>query len=517
MQNLPIGMQSFEAVRKANYLYVDKTKHLERLVTTNKYYFLSRPRRFGKSLFLSTLEAYFLGQKELFKDLYIETVEKEWTEYPVIYLDLNSGIYTTEEELYRVLNYPMQRLEQKYSIDVKEPSLSVRLKNIVLTAFEQTGKQVVILVDEYDKPLLQTIDNEELHDKFKTILKGVYSILKECDEYIRFGFLTGVTKFSKISLFSDLNNLMDISLDENYTDICGITEEEIKTNFKEHLQAFAEKENTTKEDILSQLKAMYDGYHFSKNTDVDIYNPFSLINSLTRREFENYWFQTGTPTFLVKLLQENDYDLKDFSDSNISAFTEDLSSKETMHNEPVALFYQAGYLTIKDYDEELQSYTLGYPNKEVEQSFLKFLLPKYMNNNDSRSPIYVLNLYKNLRDGKIEEFLESLKVFFSSTPYDLIKDTENHYQTIVFIICKLLGYYSEAEYKIVNGRIDMVVKTKNYIYVFEFKFDKSAKEALQQIDSKDYPLAFQQDERKLYKIGVNFSSQTKNINEYIIQ
>ena len=510
-------MQSFEAVRKANYLYVDKTKHLERLVTTNKYYFLSRPRRFGKSLFLSTLEAYFLGQKELFKDLYIETVEKQWTEYPVIYLDLNSGIYTTEEELYRVLNYPMQRLEQKYSIDVKEPSLSVRLKNIVLTAFEQTGKQVVILVDEYDKPLISTLDNEELHNKYKTILKGVYSILKECDKYIRLGFLTGVTKFSKISLFSDLNNLMDISLDENYTDICGITEEEIKTNFKEHLQAFAEKENTTKEDILSQLKAMYDGYHFSKNTDVDIYNPFSLINSLTRREFENYWFQTGTPTFLIKLLQENDYDLKDFSDSNISAFTEDLSSKETMHNEPIALFYQAGYLTIKDYDEELQSYTLGYPNKEVEQSFLKFLLPKYMNNNDSRSPIYVLNLYKNLRDGKIEEFLESLKAFFSSTPYDLIKDTENHYQTIVFIICKLLGYYSEAEYKIVNGRIDMVVKTKNYIYVFEFKFDKSAKEALEQIDSKDYPLAFQQDERKLYKVGINFSSQTKNINEYIIQ
>ena len=517
MQNLPIGLQSFEALRNANYLYVDKTKHLERLVTTNKYYFLSRPRRFGKSLFLSTLKAYFLGKKELFKGLYIETVEKQWTEYPVIYLDLNSGIYTTEEELYRVLNYPMQRLEQKYSIDVKEPSLSVRLKNIVLTAFEQTGKQVVILVDEYDKPLISTLDNEELHNKYKTILKGVYSILKECDKYIRLGFLTGVTKFSKISLFSDLNNLMDISLDENYTDICGITEEEIKTNFKEHLQAFAEKENTTKEDILSQLKAMYDGYHFSKNTDVDIYNPFSLINSLTRREFENYWFQTGTPTFLIKLLQENDYDLKDFSDSNISAFTEDLSSKETMHNEPIALFYQAGYLTIKDYDEELQSYTLGYPNKEVEQSFLKFLLPKYMNNNDSRSPIYVLNLYKNLRDGKIEEFLESLKAFFSSTPYDLIKDTENHYQTIVFIICKLLGYYSEAEYKIVNGRIDMVVKTKNYIYVFEFKFDKSAKEALEQIDSKDYPLAFQQDERKLYKVGINFSSQTKNINEYIIQ
>ena len=515
MQNLPIGMQSFEAVRKANYLYVDKTKHLERLVTTNKYYFLSRPRRFGKSLFLSTLKAYFLGKKELFKGLYIETVEKDWTEYPVIYLDLNSGIYTTEEELYRVLNYPMQRLEQKYSIDVKEPSLSVRLKNIVLTAFEQTGKQVVILVDEYDKPLLQTIDNEELHDKFKTILKGVYSILKECDEYIRFGFLTGVTKFSKISLFSDLNNLMDISLDENYTDICGITEEEIKTNFVEHLQAFADKENTTKEDILSQLKAMYDGYHFSKNTDVDIYNPFSLINSLTRREFENYWFQTGTPTFLIKLLKENDYDLKDFSEGNITA--KDLTSKESMLSAPVALFYQSGYLTIKDYNKKSGAYKLGYPNKEVEESFLDFILPKYMHTNENASFSYVEKMYENLENGEIEDFLKTMKTFFASVPYDLIKDTENHYQTVIFIICKLIGFIVEAEYKIVNGRIDMIVRTDNFLYLFEFKFDKSAEEALQQIDSKDYPLAFQQDERKLYKIGVNFSSQTKNIDEYIIQ
>ena len=508
-------MQSFESIRQNNFLYVDKTKHIYNLANSNRYYFLSRPRRFGKSLFLSTLKAYFLGKKELFKGLYIETVEKDWTEYPVIYLDLNSGIYTTEEELYRVLNYPMQRLEQKYSIDVKEPSLSVRLKNIVLTAFEQTGKQVVILVDEYDKPLISTLDNEDLHDKYKTILKGVYSILKECDEYIRFGFLTGVTKFSKISLFSDLNNLMDISLDENYTDICGITEEEIKTNFVEHLQAFAEKENTTKEDILSQLKAMYDGYHFSKNTDVDIYNPFSLINSLTRREFENYWFQTGTPTFLIKLLQENDYDLKDFSEGNIDAV--DLTSKESMLNAPIALFYQSGYLTIKDYDRDFSSYVLGYPNREVEQSFLDFLLPKYINTEENMSTSFLIAFARDLRAGRIEDFLTKLKVFFAKTPYDLIKDTENHYQTVVFIICRLLGYYSEAEYKIVNGRIDMVIKTKDYIYVFEFKFDKSAKEALEQIDSKDYPLAFQQDERKLYKIGVNFSSQTKNIDEYIIQ
>ena len=508
-------MQSFESIRQNNFLYVDKTKHIYNLANSNRYYFLSRPRRFGKSLFLSTLKAYFLGKKELFKGLYIETVEKDWKEYPVLYLDLNSGIYDSEERLLNNLNYHLSEWEEQYNIQTKFVNPEDRLSNIIKTAVKQTGKQVVVLVDEYDKPLLQTIDNEELHDKFKGILKGVYSVLKSCDEYIRFGFLTGVTKFSKISLFSDLNNLMDISLDENYTDICGITEEEIKTNFKEHLQAFAEKENTTKEDILSQLKAMYDGYHFSKNTDVDIYNPFSLINSLTRREFENYWFQTGTPTFLIKLLQENDYDLKDLSEGNITA--KDLTSKESMLSAPVALFYQSGYLTIKDYNKKSGAYKLGYPNKEVEESFLDFILPKYMHTNENASFSYVEKMYENLENGEIEDFLKTMKTFFASVPYDLIKDTENHYQTVIFIICKLIGFIVEAEYKIVNGRIDMIVRTDNFLYLFEFKFDKSAEEALQQIDSKDYPLAFQQDERKLYKIGVNFSSQTKNIDEYIIQ
>ena len=514
MQNLPIGMQSFESIRQNNFLYVDKTKHIYNLANSNRYYFLSRPRRFGKSLFLSTLEAYFLGKKELFKGLYIETVEKQWTEYPVLYLDMNSGIYDSEERLLNSLNYHLSEWEKEYSIQTKFVNPEDRFSNIIKTAVKQTGKQVVILVDEYDKPLLQTIDNEELHDKFKGILKGVYSVLKGCDKYIRFGMLTGVTKFSKISLFSDLNNLMDISLDENYTDICGITEEEIKTNFKEHLQAFAEKESTTKEDILLQLKAMYDGYHFSENISIDIYNPFSLLNSLTERKFRNYWFQTGTPTFLIKLLKENDYDLKDFSEGNITA--RDLTSKESMLSAPVALFYQSGYITIKDYDKELQEYTLGYPNKEVEQSFLEFLLPRYVHTIDDKSASYLSKFIKDLRAGRVEDFLEKMKVFFAGIPYDIIKDTENYYQTILFLICRLVGFYSQAEYRTSRGRMDMVIKTKDYIYVFEFKFDKSAKEALEQIDSKDYPLAFQQDERKLYKIGVNFSSQTKNIDEYII-
>ena len=514
MQNLPIGMQSFESIRQNNFLYVDKTKHIYNLTNSNRYYFLSRPRRFGKSLFLSTLEAYFLGQKELFKGLYIEMVEKQWTEYPVLYLDMNNSTYGSIEDLNDVFLRHFLRWEEQYNIQTPLRSNSSRFTNIVETIFKQTGKQVVILVDEYDKPLLQTIDNEELHDKFKGILKGVYSVLKGCDKYIRFGMLTGVTKFSKISLFSDLNNLMDISLDENYTDICGITEEEIKTNFVEHLQAFAEKESTTKEDILLQLKAMYDGYHFSENISIDIYNPFSLLNSLTERKFRNYWFQTGTPTFLIKLLKENDYDLKDFSEGNITA--RDLTSKESMLSAPVALFYQSGYITIKDYDKELQEYTLGYPNKEVEQSFLEFLLPRYVHTIDDKSASYLSKFIKDLRAGRVEDFLEKMKVFFAGIPYDIIKDTENYYQTILFLICRLVGFYSQAEYRTSRGRMDMVIKTKDYIYVFEFKFDKSAKEVLEQIDSKDYPLAFQQDERTLYKVGVNFSSQTKNIDEYII-
>lgn len=515
MQNLPIGMQSFQAVREANYLYVDKTKWLHRLVTTNKYYFFSRPRRFGKSLFLSTLKAYFLGQKELFKGLFIESVEKEWKEYPVLYLDLNTGIYDSIEDLKDTFHSQFLKWEKQYNIINQFSSEASRFKNIVETVYEQTGKQVVILVDEYDKPLVATLDNEELHNKFKAILKGVYSVLKADDEYIRFGFLTGVTKFSQVSLFSDLNNLTDISLDREYAGLCGISEDELRDNFDEHLQAFADKEQTTKEDILQQLKAMYDGYHFSEDTSKDMYNPFSLLNALTEKFFRNYWFQTGTPTFLWKLLQMNDYDLKDFSENNIIA--RDLTSKESMISSSTALFYQAGYLTIKGYNKRSGAYRLGYPNKEVEESFLDYILPKYMTTTENKSFTYIEKLYENLENGKIEDFLENMKVFFSSTPYDLIKDTENHYQTILFIVCKLLGFIVEAEYKIVKGRIDMLVKTDNFVYLFEFKFNKSAQQALEQIDSKEYGLPFQQDERKLYKIGVNFTDEKKNIDEYIIR
>lgn len=519
MQNLPIGMQSFKSIRENNFLYVDKTQSVDKLVKGNRYYFLSRPRRFGKSLLLSTLKAYFLGQKELFKGLYINSVEKQWKEYPVFYLDLNSGIYddTTTCGLESCLEYHLSDWEKIYDIERNDYILDYgqRFANIIRTVSRQTGKQVVVLVDEYDKPLVSSLDNEALHNKFKSMLKGIYSTLKECDQYIRFGMLTGVTKFSQVSLFSDLNNLMDISLDENYADICGITTQEIIDNFDEYLQIFANKEQTTNSDILHQLKDMYDGYHFSESANIDIYNPFSLLNSLTERKFRNYWFQTGTPTFLVKLLQQNSYDLRDFSENEITA--KDLTSRESMFDAPIALFYQAGYLTIKDYDKHIQTYTLGYPNKEVEQSFLDYLLPRYVNTQDDMSAAFLVKFYKDLQTGRIKDFLEKMKVFFAKTPYDIIKDTENHYQNIIFVICRLLGFYTQAESKTSNGRIDMLIKTADFVYLFEFKFNKSPEEALEQIDTKEYMLPFTQDGRRLFKIGVNFTDEKKNIDRYIIK
>ena len=325
--------------------------------------------------------------------------------------------------------------------------------------------------------------------------------------------LTGVSKFSKISLFSDLNNLTDISLDERYADICGLTAEEIERHFSEHLEAFAQKEGTDKAAIMEEMRKMYDGYHFSEDMSKDMYNPFSVLNSLSEQRYRNYWFSTGTPTFLVKLLQNGNYDLRDFSYGNILA--NELSAKESLTKEPIAMFYQTGYLTIKGYDKEFGSYSLGFPNREVEQSFLNFLLPRYTGNTDNRSSAFIEYFVRDLRKGDIESFLNRMKTFFADTPYELVRDLENHYQTVMFTICRLMGYYTIAEYRTSSGRIDMVVKTQQYAYVFEFKFNKTAAEALAQINTKDYPLPFQFEGRKVFKVGVNFSKETRNIDDCI--
>ena len=468
MKKLPIGLQSFKSVREDDFLYVDKTRLLYTLAKEAKYYFLSRPRRFGKSLLLSTLKAFFQGKRELFEGLAIAELEKDWKSYPILYLDLNVGLYTSVEGLIAALDSNLSLWEQEYGLQKPNSDVAQRFKNVILSVSKKEGKQVVVLVDEYDKPL-----------------------------------------FSHVSIFSDLNNLQDISLNNAYADICGFTEEEIRQTFAPYIQKFAKQEQVDEDAMMGKLKARYDGYHFSPDMSKDVYNPFSVLNALSSCQLQNYWFSTGTPTFLVKLLKDGQYKIQDLSEGDITAT--DLSGKDSLFTEPVALLYQTGYLTIKGFDKDFDSYSLGFPNKEVELSFLRFLLPKYVGGTENQSSFYIEHFVRDLRKGDIDSFMERMTAFLGDTPYELIRDCENHFQNVLFTVCRLMGYHTIAEYRTSRGRIDMVVKTDDYTYVFEFKFDKSAQEALQQIDTKEYMIPFTADGRQIVKIGVNFSKETRNI------
>ena len=365
----PIGIQNFESLIGDGYVYVDKTALMYQLTSTGRYYFISRPRRFGKSLLISTLEAYFSGRRDLFEGLAVEKLEKDWVKYPILHVDLNTARYNDSDSLANVLEYTLNDWEKKYGSSTAETTFELRFRGIIERAVEKTGQRVVILVDEYDKPLLQTIGNETLQDEYRSTLKAFYSVMKTQDRYIRFAFLTGVTKFSKVSVFSDLNNLTDISMSEEFQTICGITDEEIHTYFEEPLNKLAAKYNTSYDEICRRLKENYDGYHFRKN-GVDMYNPFSLLSTFRANEFGSYWFETGTPTYLVKLLKDNNFCLPDLTEGEIAS--KSLNDVESMHDNPVSVIYQSGYLTIKDYDEEFEMYRLGFPNKEVEEGFMQY-------------------------------------------------------------------------------------------------------------------------------------------------
>lgn len=387
----PIGIQSFEKIREGGYVYVDKTAWIYRLVTGGNYYFLSRPRRFGKSLLVSTLEAYFQGKKDLFKGLSIGRLEQQWVKYPVFHLDLNAQKYESARDLANMLNVALTRWEKLYGKETSETSPSLRFQGVIRRASESTGCKVVILVDEYDKPLLQTIGNEVLQTEYRNTLKAFYGVLKSCDQYIQFALLTGVTKFNKVSVFSDLNNLRDISMLREYENICGISEEELHRDFVPEVEALAEAGGAQLEETYKRLKEWYDGYHFTPN-GVDIYNPFSLLNTFANRDFGSYWFETGTPTFLVELLKESRYDLQRLTSE--VAMADSLQGINSMSNNPVPYLYQSGYLTIKGYNREFQVYELGFPNREVEEGFTKFLLPCYAHLNSGNTA------FEELRPGK---------------------------------------------------------------------------------------------------------------------
>lgn len=371
----PIGIQNFESLRNDNYFYVDKTKLIYQLARSGRYYFLSRPRRFGKSLLISTLEAYFEGKKELFKGLAIENLEKDWIKYPILHLDLNIEKYNSPDSLDKILNDKLEYWESIYGTRPSETSFSLRFAGIVRRAYEQTGQRVAILVDEYDKPMLQSIGNEELQRSFRDTLKPFYGVLKSMDGCIKFALLTGVTKFGKINVFSDLNNLNDISMDERYIEICGITEKEIHENLEDELHELARRQKMTYDEVCKELKECYDGYHFVEDS-IGLYNPFSLLNTFDKMKFGSYWFETGTPTYLVELLKQNHYSLQRIAHEETDADV--LNSIDSASQNPVPVIYQSGYLTIKGYDRRFGMYRLGFPNREVEEGFIKFLLPMLM-------------------------------------------------------------------------------------------------------------------------------------------
>ena len=510
----PIGIQNFEKIREGGYLYIDKTDLVYDLANNGIYYFLSRPRRFGKSLLISTLEAYFSGRKELFEGLKIAELEKEWKEHPILHLDLNTKKYEDKSSLDAILNMHLEIWEAAYGDEKKDRSPEERFMYVIKRAFEKTGKQVVILVDEYDKPMLQAIDNDALQDEYRNTLKAFYGALKSMDRYIRFALLTGVTKFGKVSVFSDLNNLRDISMEFAYSGICGITEEELHTAMGESIAELGAANGMTVEETKMKLKEMYDGYHFNRRC-MDIYNPFSILNTFAKKEFGDYWFETGTPTFLVGLMKGCGYSLKKLMSEYATA--DSLNGLETLRKDPVPILYQSGYLTIKDYDKEFKTYILGFPNKEVENGFIKFLLPSYTGMDGSDAAFEIISFVKDVRAGNTDAFMKRLQSFFADTPYELVRDLELHYQNVMFILFKLLGFYTQAEYHTSEGRIDMVVKTPDYIYVMEFKLDGTAEEAMQQIESKDYSLPFECDGRKLVKIGVNFSNEKRNVERWIVR
>ena len=509
----PIGIQQFEENRLGDWIYVDKTAHIYNLAARGKYFFLSRPRRFGKSMLLSTLEAYFQGKKHLFKGLAIEQLETEWAEHAVLHIDLNAKPFQKVEDLYDLLNDQLTIYEKMYDSVAVDKSPEGRLRQLIRAAKQKTGRNVVVLVDEYDKPMLQAIGNEELQTEFRNALKAFYGVLKSADGDLRFAMLTGVTKFSKVSVFSDLNNLNDISMDDRYNEICGISQQELHDVFDEEIGKLAVANEQSKEEAYETLRQRYDGYHFCPNAS-GMYNPFSVLLALQKREYGSFWFSTGTPTYLVQLMKEAD--LNPSALSGYEASASELDSIQISVDNPIAVLYQSGYLTIKGYDSRFKVYTLDYPNDEVKEGFVNFLVPYYTYSKSVNHATIIGQFVKSLERGDAEHFMELLQSFMAGIPYELVRNLEVHFQNMIYIIIKLMGLYVQAEYRTSCGRIDLLIATEKYIYVIELKLDGSAEEALAQVNEKDYALPFTADGRKVIKIGANITSATRNIERWVV-
>ena len=511
----PIGIQSFVEIRSLGSIYVDKTALVHELVDTGKYYFLSRPRRFGKSLLISTLHEYFIGNRAIFKGLAIDRLEPgEWPCHPVLHIDFNGQLYDSKTSVGEVLESCLREWEREYGASDASMSYALRFGAVIKNAVEKTGRQVVVLIDEYDKPILDVLGDKELEENNREVLRSFYSVMKSQDANLRFVMLTGVGKLPQMNVFSGLNNIEDISMNPIYSTICGVTEPELREYFGKGVSDLAEANGLTVAETYEALKANYDGYHFAGDMR-DVYNPYSLLTALKNRMITDSWYRTGTPTHLIKMLKRTDVPIKNL-DGSPCTFTR-LTEGNVTGDDIIATLYYTGYLTIKQYNRAMNSVILGYPNGEVRRGFLDNVLALSTNVNAGESSTLVLELAMTVQSGDIAGYLEKLRSFFADFPYELIKRNEAHYQDVIYCITKLLGFYVQAEYRTSSGRADMILGTKEAVYVFEFKLDAGADAAMSQIDAKEYALPFAADGRRVVKVAVSFSSETRNIAEWTIE
>lgn len=516
MIKYPIGIQTFSNIREEQYMYVDKTQYVYELANTKKYVFLSRPRRFGKSLLTSTFHAYFSGQKELFHGLAVEHLEKEWKKYPVLHFSLSTAKRGTVDDLDSVIAMQLKWAEQQYGIENDSSNVTARLSSLVMRLYEKLHQSVVILIDEYDAPLLTVLHNKERLEAIRTELQSFYSPLKDLDPYLRFVFITGISKFSQLSIFSQLNNLYNISMLPKYAALCGITQQELEDNFKAGISGLAQNLNTSKDDVLKKLKRQYDGYHFAAQSP-GVYNPFSLLYAMDTEQIGNYWFATGTPIFLVNMIKKFHTDITTIDGSKAEAEDFDAPT-EDMHS-ILPLFYQSGYITIKNYDPRSQRYTLGFPNEEVKVGMMRCLLPYFVSPDSVQASNACWNISEGLLDGDVDKALTAARAFFASIPYqsDTLKDaptSEGHFTAMLYVMFSFLNRYVYTQVRTAKGRMDILLKTDTAIYVMELKIDGSVDEALRQIDDKGYTIPYEIDERKVVKVGINFSTKERTITEW---
>ena len=494
-------------------MYVDKTDLVYKLTHSgNKYVFLSRPRRFGKSLLASTLHSYFSGRKELFKGLKIDKLETEWTQYPVLHFDMSGGKHMNVDALERYLGKRLAIHEKQYGITTPAIDINDRLTDLITAAYEQTGQKVVVIIDEYDAPLLDVVHEEENLPKLRDVMRNFYSPLKACDPYIRFAFLTGITKFSQLSIFSELNNIANVSMDKEYAAICGITKEELTEQFAGHIDALAEAEGKTHDEMVEELAYRYDGYHFTWPSP-DIFNPFSLLNALGRKKLDNFWFGSGTPTYLIEMMRKYDVQPSEIERNNMGAEAFDAPAERLESITP--LMYQSGYLTIKDYNCYTELYTLGIPNNEVRIGLMSSLLPVYTSKPGGwRSLVGQMSQLITLDD--MDGALKWLQTFLDTVPYCDNANSEGHYQQMLYIIFSLMGHYLDVEVHTAKGRVDLVLHAPQALYIIEIKLNKSAEEAMEQIELKQYDKRFALLNLPVVKVGVNFSTEARNITDWTI-